>query len=75
MPRLAHQFFYLIGCEVRVVVSNNVVPDTVTVYDTGYKVYHWSGFGHFTGLASIHLVNLSTITSKYFFLWLPPLRV
>src|SRR3954466_8567381 len=27
-----------------------------------------------TGLASIHLVNLSTMTSKYFFLWVPPLR-
>src|SRR3954454_19601979 len=26
-----------------------------------------------TGLASIHLVNLSTMTSKYFFLWVPPL--
>src|SRR3954464_9425858 len=27
-----------------------------------------------TGLASIHLVNLSTMTSKHFFLWVPPLR-
>ena len=27
-----------------------------------------------TGLASIHLVNLSTMTNRYFFLWLPPLR-
>src|SRR3954468_23840437 len=27
-----------------------------------------------TGLASIHLVNLSTMNSKYFFLWVPPLR-
>src|SRR3954467_5501461 len=27
-----------------------------------------------TGLASIHLVNLSTMTSKYFCLWVPPLR-
>ena len=27
-----------------------------------------------TGLASIHLVNLSTMTNKYFFLWLPSLR-
>ena len=27
-----------------------------------------------TGLASIHLVNLSTMTNKYFFLWLPPFK-
>src|SRR3954463_4798352 len=27
-----------------------------------------------TGLASIHLVNLSTMNNKYFFLWVPPLR-
>ena len=25
----------------------------------------------FTGLASIHLVNLSTVTNRYFFLWFP----
>ena len=27
-----------------------------------------------TGLASIHLVNLSTMTNKYLGLWVPPLR-
>ena len=32
--------------------------DAVTVYNPGYEIY----------LASIHLVNLSTMTNKYFFL-------
>ena len=48
--------------------------DTITVYSARDKIYHRSGFSRFTGLASIHLVNLFTITNKYFFLWLPPLR-
>ena len=39
--------FYLIGCEVRAVVSNNVVRDTITVYDTRYKIYDRSGFSWF----------------------------
>ena len=46
----AHVFapeFYLIGREVRVVISDDAVGDTVTVYDPGYEIYHWSGFGYF----------------------------
>ena len=73
----AHVFvpeFYLVGHKVRVVISDDVVRDAVMVYNPGYKVYHRSGFGRLTGLASIHLVNLPTMTNMYFFLWLPPLR-
>ena len=65
---------YLIGYEVRAVVSNNVVQDTIMVYDIAYKIYHRSGFSCFYWFGLFHLVNLSTMTSKYFFLWLPPLR-
>ena len=66
--------FYFIGCEIGAVIGDDAVWNAITVHDTGYEVYHWSGFDRLTGLASIHLVNLSTMTSRYFFLWLPPLR-
>ena len=66
--------FYLIGCEVRTVVSIVTMQDTITVHNTGYEIYNGPASAVLTGLASIHLVNLSTITNKYFFLWLPPLR-
>ena len=59
--------FYLAGREVRAIISDDVVGDAVSVYtgpDSAVLI----------GLASIHLVNLSTMTSKYFFLWVPPLR-
>ncbi len=71
----AHVFtpeFYLIGREVRAVISDDAVGDAVTVYNPGYEIYHRSTV--LTGLASIDLVNLSTMTNKYFFLWVPPLR-
>ena len=66
--------FYLVGCKVRAVIGDDATWDTITVYNNGYEVYHWSTLAVLTGLASIHLVNLSTMTSRYFFLWLPPLR-
>ena len=59
--------FYLVSCEVRAVIGDDAVGDTITVYDPGYEVYHWSGLSRLTRLASIHLVNLSTMTNKYFF--------
>ena len=36
--------FYLIGREVCVVVSDDAVGDTITVYNPGYEVYHRSSF-------------------------------
>ena len=44
----AHVFapeFYLVGRKVRVIISDDVVGDAVTVYNPGYEVYHRSGFG------------------------------
>ena len=35
--------FYLVGCEVGAFIGDDTVGDTVTVYDPGYEVYHWSG--------------------------------
>ena len=67
-------FVHFVAYKIGAVICDDVVWDTITVYDTGYKVYHWPGFGRLTGLASIHLENLSTMTNRYFFLWLPPLR-
>ena len=58
--------FHLIGCEVGAVIGDDAVWNTIMVYNAGYKVYHWSDFGRFNWLASIHLVNLSTMTSRYF---------
>ena len=39
--------FHFIGCEVLAIISDDAVGDAVAVYYPGYKVYHWSGFGHF----------------------------
>ena len=35
--------FYLVGCEVGVVVSDDVVWDTIMVHNIGYEVYHRAG--------------------------------
>ena len=39
--------FYFIGCEIGAIISDDAVGDTVLVYDPGYEVYYWSGFGRF----------------------------
>ena len=49
----AHVFapeFYLIGHKVRAIISDDAVGDSVTVYNPGYEVYHWSGLGRFNWL-------------------------
>ena len=65
--------FHLIGCKIRAIVSDDTVGDAIKVYNQRYEVYHRSGFSRLTGLASIYLVNLSTMTNRYFCLWVPPL--
>ena len=44
---VAAQKFYLVGREVRAIVSDDAVGDAITVYNPGYEVYHRSGFGYF----------------------------
>ena len=39
--------FHLIGCEIGAIISDDAVGDAVSVYDPGYEVYDWSGFGRF----------------------------
>ena len=39
--------FHLIGSEIGAVISDDAVRNTITVHNTGYEVYHWSGFGRF----------------------------
>ena len=39
--------FHLIGREIRAIIGDDAVGDTVSVYDPGYEVYYWSGFGRF----------------------------
>ena len=39
--------FHFVSCEVGAVISDDVVWNSITVYDPGYEVYHWSGFGRF----------------------------
>ena len=39
--------FHFIGCEIGAIISDDVVGDAVSVYDPGYEVYYWSGFGCF----------------------------
>ena len=39
--------FHVIGREILAIIGDDVVGDTVSVYDPEYKVYNWSGFGHF----------------------------
>ena len=47
MPMFLHQSFYLVGRKVCAIIRDDAVGDAVTVYDPGYEVYHWSGFGRF----------------------------
>ena len=74
----AHIFaleFNLVGREVHAVISDDAVGDAVTVYNPPFmKSITGPDSAVLIGLASIHLVNLSTMTSKYFCLWVPPLR-
>ena len=39
--------FYLVSCEIGAVVGDDAVRNTITVHNTGYKVYHWPGFYRF----------------------------
>ena len=39
--------FYHVGCKVRAIIGDDAVGNAITVYNPGYKVYHWSGFGRF----------------------------
>ena len=65
--------FHLVSCEVRAVIGDDAVGDTITVYNPDMKSITGPDSVVLTGLASIHLVNLSTMTNRYFS-WLPPLR-
>ena len=66
--------FHLVGYEIRVVIGDDAVWDTIMVYDTGYKSITGPASVVLTGLASIHLVNLSTMTNIYFFLMASPFK-
>ena len=49
----AHVFaleFYLVGREVRAVISDDAVGDAITMYNPRYEVYHRSGFGRLNRL-------------------------
>ena len=48
--------FYLVGCEIGAVVSDDVVWDTITVHNTGYEVYHRAGLSRFDRL-SLYLLS------------------
>ena len=39
--------FHVIGCEIGAIIGDDAVWNTITVNNTGYEVYHSSGFGHF----------------------------
>ena len=39
--------FHFIGYEIGAIISDDAVRDNVSVYDPGYEVYDWSGFGRF----------------------------
>ena len=39
--------FHFIGYEIGAVIGDDAVWDAITMHDTGYEVYHWSGFGRF----------------------------
>ena len=39
--------FHFIDYKIGAVIGDDAVGDTLAVYDPGYKVYHWYGFGHF----------------------------
>ena len=65
---------YFIGCEVRAVIGDDAMWDTITVYDTGYEIYLWSGYGRFNRLDLYPFSEFIHHDQHNFFLWLPPLR-
>src|SRR3954466_11942371 len=69
----APQLYFIRG-EVCAVIGDNTMGDTIMVYDPDMKSITGPDSAVLTGLASIHLVNLSTMTNRYFILWVPPLR-
>ena len=60
--------FHLIGCEIGAVVGDDGVRNTITVHNTGYKVYHWPGFGHFNWFGLYPLGELIHHDQHIFFL-------
>ena len=64
---------YFLGGEIGSIVRYYAMGDTVTVNHAGYKIDDRPDLAEVTGFASIHLVNLSTMTSRYFFFLVPPL--
>ena len=70
----AHVFaseFYLVGREVRAVVSDDAVGDAITVYNPGYEVYHRSGFGRFNRFGLYPFGEFIHHDQQvFFFLWL-----
>ena len=65
---LAAPSFHLIGCEIGAIIGDDDVGDTIVVHNPDMKSITGPDSAVLTSLASIHLVNLSTMTNRYFFL-------
>ena len=60
--------FYLLGREVGSVICYDVVRYSIMVYHAGDQFITGWQLAEAMSFASIHFVNLSTMTSKYFLL-------
>ena len=56
--------FHLISCEIGAFIGDDVVWNTITVYNTDINSIIGPDSAVLTSLASIHLVNLSTMSNK-----------
>ena len=66
--------FYLVGCEVGAVVSDDVVWDTITVHNIGYEVYHRAGLSRFDRFSLYPLSEFVHHNQQIFFLMASPFK-
>ena len=66
--------FYLVGREVRAVVSDDSVGDAITVYNPRYEVYHRSGFGRFNRFGFYSFGEFVHHDQQLFFLMASPFK-
>ena len=66
--------FHFVGCKIGAVIGGDAVWDTITVYETGYEICHWSGFGRFNWFGLYPLSEFIYHDQQIFFLMASPFK-
>ena len=67
-------FCSVIGCEIGSVIGDDVVGNTIMVHNSGYEVYHWSGFVRFNWFGLYLLSEFIYHDQQVFFLMASPFK-